>query len=114
MQYILKRSDREGEKEFWVFHGEDGKPVMNPDPEFRDWMSVRVGEALGKFYGGCGEGEEYDTFEEAMHRELYDEYQVSDVLKEKDFFVVKADDGKDYQFKAVGVHIVKAGVYKND
>jgi len=68
------------------------------------WVSL--GSFGGKFYGGCGEGRQYDTFGQALLGTLYDELQVH-CPGIPDGTTFKCEyDGAIYLYAVQGVHVV--------
>ena len=62
-------------------------------------------EGKAVFYGGCGEGRTFDTWQEAIHSSLYDLYQYTPELTEGDTFQVTYL-GETAYFACEGVHVV--------
>jgi hypothetical protein len=81
------------------FAKHDFRTVWNPETGRHD-----IVKNLPTFFGGMGEGREYDTWQNAILASLYDCYQVED-FKTFDTFTVEFE-GETAIFECIGFHVI--------
>lgn len=77
---------------------------------FRNVRNAKTGrydsvKGVDRFFGGMGEGSEFETWQDAIHTSLYDAYQCYDELKEGDTFLTEYRGGTKL-FRCDGVHVI--------
>lgn len=65
----------------------------------------RIIRGVNRYFGGMGEGLEFDNWQDAIHSSLYDAFQVHDELHDSDTFTVKYN-GEICEFACEGVHVL--------
>jgi hypothetical protein len=63
---------------------------------------------INTFYGGMGEGQQFKTWQEAIHVSLYDYYQCGEEFHDGDTFTVQFQD-EQAVFICDGVHVMPSG-----
>lgn len=72
-----------------------------------DYPAKKLAQSVHKFYGGMGEGAEFETWQDAVHASLYDAFQVYSELKNGDTFIAVYQD-EIAKFVCQGVHVIAA------
>jgi len=70
-----------------------------------DYPAKKLDKPVDKFYGGMGEGQEFDNWGDAMLVSLYDQYQVNENMKDGDI-IVASYQGEVKTFMCQHVHVV--------